>query len=126
MYLEAIREALLEEMQRDAKVFVLGEDVGPYGGAFGATQGLCEQFGEARVIDRGPGIATELRERLFERFVRGDSGDDQTQSSGTGLGLAIVKGLVEAHAGSVALELSPNGVGAVFKFTLPLAPALPS
>ena len=79
-----------------------------------------------RVIDRGPGIATELRERLFERFVRGDSGDDQTQSSGTGLGLAIVKGLVEAHAGSVALELSPNGVGAVFKFTLPLAPALPS
>src|SRR5437016_3926991 len=51
MYLEAIREALLEEMQRDAKVFVLGEDVGPYGGAFGATQGLYEQFGEARVID---------------------------------------------------------------------------
>src|SRR6266436_2915893 len=51
MYLEAIREALLEEMQRDAKVFVLGEDVGPYGGAFGATQGLFDQFGEARVID---------------------------------------------------------------------------
>src|SRR5260370_5776039 len=51
MYLEASREALLEEMQRDAKVFVLGEDVGPYGGAFGATQGLYEQFGEARVID---------------------------------------------------------------------------
>jgi 2-oxoisovalerate dehydrogenase E1 component beta subunit len=50
-YLEAIREALLEEMQRDAKVFVLGEDVGPYGGAFGATQGLFDQFGEARVID---------------------------------------------------------------------------
>src|ERR1700719_2565362 len=51
MYLEAIREAMLEEMQRDAKVLVLGEDVGPYGGAFGATQGLYEQFGEARVID---------------------------------------------------------------------------
>ena len=50
-YLEAIREALLEEMRRDPKVFVLGEDVGPYGGAFGVTQGLHEEFGELRVID---------------------------------------------------------------------------
>src|SRR6201981_818203 len=50
-YLEAIREALAEEMRRDPKVFVLGEDVGPYGGAFGATQGLYEEFGEMRVID---------------------------------------------------------------------------
>src|SRR3954471_12874592 len=50
-YLEAIREALLEEMRRDAKVFVLGEDVGAYGGAFGVTQGLYEEFGEARVVD---------------------------------------------------------------------------
>src|SRR2546427_5526774 len=50
-YLEAIREALAEEMRRDPKVFVLGEDVGAYGGAFGATQGLHEEFGEARVLD---------------------------------------------------------------------------
>jgi 2-oxoisovalerate dehydrogenase E1 component beta subunit len=50
-YLEAIREALVEEMRRDAKVFVLGEDVGAYGGAFGVTQGLYEEFGEARVLD---------------------------------------------------------------------------
>ena len=50
-YLEAIREALQEEMRRDPKVFVLGEDVGPYGGAFGATQGLYEEFGEMRVVD---------------------------------------------------------------------------
>jgi 2-oxoisovalerate dehydrogenase E1 component beta subunit len=50
-YLEAIREALLEEMRRDPKVFVLGEDVGPYGGAFGVTQGLSEEFGETRVVD---------------------------------------------------------------------------
>src|SRR3954464_9647136 len=48
-YLEAIREALSEEMRRDAKVFVLGEDVGPYGGAFGVTQGLREEFGGIRV-----------------------------------------------------------------------------
>src|SRR5206468_11360973 len=50
-YLEAIREALLEEMRRDPKVFVLGEDVGVHGGAFGATQGLYEAFGEMRVVD---------------------------------------------------------------------------
>src|ERR1043166_7029818 len=50
-YLEAIREGLLEEMRRDPKVFVLGEDVGPYGGAFGVTQGLFAEFGEMRVID---------------------------------------------------------------------------
>jgi 2-oxoisovalerate dehydrogenase E1 component beta subunit len=50
-YLEAIREALAEEMRRDPKVFVLGEDVGAYGGAFGVTQGLYEEFGEMRVID---------------------------------------------------------------------------
>ena len=50
-YLEAIREALFEEMRRDPKVFVLGEDVGAYGGAFGVTQGMFEEFGEARVVD---------------------------------------------------------------------------
>ena len=50
-YLEAIREALVEEMRRDPKVFVLGEDVGEYGGAFGVTQGLFEEFGESRVVD---------------------------------------------------------------------------
>jgi len=50
-YLEAIREALQEEMRRDPKVFVLGEDVGAYGGAFGVTQGLYDEFGEMRVVD---------------------------------------------------------------------------
>jgi 2-oxoisovalerate dehydrogenase E1 component beta subunit len=50
-YLDAIREALAEEMRRDPKVFVLGEDVGAYGGAFGVTQGLHEEFGEMRVLD---------------------------------------------------------------------------
>jgi two-component system, OmpR family, sensor histidine kinase KdpD len=79
-----------------------------------------------RVIDGGPGVALELRDRVFERFMRGDSKADHAQSAGTGLGLAIVKGLVEAHAGSVALEESPDGIGAVFRFTVPLAPDQPS
>ena len=50
-YLEAIRQALFDEMARDERVFVLGEDVGAYGGAFKVTEGLQERFGEARVID---------------------------------------------------------------------------
>src|ERR1700686_5454865 len=50
-YLEAIREALVEEMRRHPKVFILGEDVGPYGGAFGVTQGIADEFGEARCLD---------------------------------------------------------------------------
>ena len=50
-YLEAIREALFEEMERDANVFCLGEDIGAYGGAFKVTDGLMAKFGEARVID---------------------------------------------------------------------------
>ena len=49
--IEAIREALREEMRRDSKVFVLGEDVGQRGGVFLATQGLLEEFGGERVID---------------------------------------------------------------------------
>src|SRR5881394_2951019 len=50
-YLEAIREALFEEMERDPSVFCLGEDIGAYGGAFKVTDGLQSKFGESRVID---------------------------------------------------------------------------
>ncbi len=50
-YLEAIREALFEEMERDPDVFCLGEDIGAYGGAFKVTEGLAARFGESRVID---------------------------------------------------------------------------
>jgi 2-oxoisovalerate dehydrogenase E1 component beta subunit len=50
-YLEAIRQALFEEMERDANVFCLGEDIGAYGGAFKVTEGLQARFGASRVID---------------------------------------------------------------------------
>ncbi len=49
--IEAVREAMREEMQRDERVFVLGEDVGWRGGVFLATQGFIEEFGQERVID---------------------------------------------------------------------------
>ncbi len=51
LYLEAIRRALREEMRRDPSVFLIGEDIGVYGGAFKVTAGLVEEFGEERVID---------------------------------------------------------------------------
>ncbi len=50
-YLEAISQAMREEMQRDEAVFLLGEDVGTYGGAFKVSAGLLEEFGPERVID---------------------------------------------------------------------------
>jgi len=50
-YLEALRQGLFEEMERDKEVLILGEDVGKYGGAFKVTEGFQERFGEARVID---------------------------------------------------------------------------
>ena len=50
-YLEAIRQGLWEEMERDPSVFIMGEDIGAYGGAFKVTAGLLEKFGEGRVID---------------------------------------------------------------------------
>ncbi len=50
-YIEAIRQAMWEEMEADERVFLLGEDVGVYGGAFKATAGLLDRFGSSRVID---------------------------------------------------------------------------
>ncbi len=50
-YADAIREALSEEMRADPTVFLLGEDIGVYGGAFGVTKGMVQEFGEERVRD---------------------------------------------------------------------------
>src|SRR5438552_8679977 len=50
-YLIAIAEALWEEMERDERVYMLGEDIGVYGGAFKVTEGFIERFGAERVMD---------------------------------------------------------------------------
>jgi len=50
-YLMALNDAMRQEMERDENVFIMGEDVGKFGGCFGVTQGLFDKFGEARVID---------------------------------------------------------------------------
>ncbi len=75
-----------------------------------------------RVIDHGPGVPVNMKDRIFERFVR----DDEPGAEGTGLGLAIVRGIIEAHAGRVWLDDPESAGGAVFAFTLPAAPADPA
>ncbi len=75
-YVEAIRQGIWEEMERDDSVFVMGEDVGVYGGAFKVTAGLLERFGERRVID------TPLSEAAFV-------------GAGTGAALAGLRPVVE-------------------------------
>src|SRR2546421_12492286 len=56
-YLEAISEALDEEMSRDDSVFLMGEDIGPYGGAFRITEGFQQKYGEWRGPGRAPSPA---------------------------------------------------------------------
>jgi 2-oxoisovalerate dehydrogenase E1 component beta subunit len=50
-YLEAIRQALWDEMEKDERVFMLGQDIGTYGGAFRVTAGFLDKFGPGRIID---------------------------------------------------------------------------
>jgi two-component system sensor histidine kinase TctE len=79
--------------------------------------------GRARVEveDNGPGVPDAERERVFERFVRGESPAATGQGDGCGLGLAIVREVVQRHGGSVWLEpVAPRGVRACID--LPLAP----
>jgi len=65
-YKQALQEALREEMRRDERVFLMGEDIGVYGGAFGVTLGFLEEFGKERVRD------TPISEPMFmKRRVSG-------------------------------------------------------
>ena len=58
-YREAMREALREALQRDPRVFLMGEDVGRYGGSYAVSMGLLQEFGEERIRD------TPLSESVF-------------------------------------------------------------
>ncbi len=73
---------------------------------------------DVRVIDRGPGIADDARERVFQPFQR--LGDRSTDA-GAGLGLAIAKGFVEVTGGSLRVDDTPGG-GCTFTISLPIAP----
>jgi two-component system OmpR family sensor kinase len=71
------------------------------------------------VADDGPGIPPELREQVFDRFVRGEGPADTAVGGGSGLGLAIVRAVAASHGGSVEATESENG-GALFRVQLPL------
>jgi two-component system OmpR family sensor kinase len=70
------------------------------------------------VADRGPGLAPEVAERVFERFYRAAESRTRSTGAGAGLGLAIVASLVAAHAGQVSAAPAEGG-GTVFRVTLP-------
>jgi two-component system, OmpR family, sensor kinase len=74
------------------------------------------------VADDGPGVPPELREQIFERFVRGEGPADTAARGGSGLGLAIVRAVAASHGGSVVATESESG-GALFRVHLPLAKA---
>lgn len=75
------------------------------------------RFATVSVRDRGPGIAAEERDRIFEKFTRGRAGVGR----GTGLGLYVSRHIVEAHGGEIDAESVPGEAGARLRFTLPLS-----
>jgi signal transduction histidine kinase len=79
-------------------------------------------FVRFEVLDHGPGVPRDLRERVFERFYRIDTGRS-SEEGGSGLGLAIVKHTILLHGGDVGVEDAPEG-GALFHFTLPATDAI--
>jgi signal transduction histidine kinase len=80
--------------------------------------GLAEEEGDVilSVINRGNGVATEYRERIFERFYRVDGG---RKGEGLGIGLSIVKEIAESHGGSVRLLDNVGRTETVFQLRLP-------
>jgi two-component system, OmpR family, sensor kinase len=70
------------------------------------------------VADDGPGVPAELREQIFDRFVRGEGPADTAVGAGSGLGLAIVHAVAASHGGSVVVGESESG-GALFRVRLP-------
>jgi two-component system, OmpR family, sensor kinase len=71
------------------------------------------------VADEGPGIALELRDKVFSRFFRGRT-EDGAMPAGLGMGLAIARGIVEAHGGKIWMDQPPSGHGTLASFTVPI------
>ncbi|MGH9844551.1 MAG: sensor histidine kinase [Blastocatellia bacterium] len=76
------------------------------------TEKPGEEMIEFAVEDEGPGIPTELRERVFDKFYRASDAGKMGPSAGLGMGLAIARGIVEAHGGRIRIEAGAGGRGA--------------
>ena len=94
--------------------------VGTNAGAERAHQGApASSMVTIRVADDGPGIPAEIRDRVFDRFVRGDSSRTRDGRGSSGLGMSIVESLARAMGGSVRLVDSEKGT--VIEVMLPAA-----
>ena len=98
-YLEAIRQGLWEEMERDSSVFCIGEDIGMYGGAFKVTDGLIDRFGPERVID------TPIAEMAIVATLVAVT-DSAEGASEVHVSAKVVDGLAE-----ISLTSTPRGDG---------------
>ena len=121
--LRQVPEIPVDPVQLDQVVTNLLENAArfsPPGGEVLVTVSPWHGFVQVRVADQGPGIPVADRERVFEAFYRGDSGE----RSGTGLGLAIARAIVLAHGGRIRIDGAPTG-GTAVVFELPVADAAP-
>ena len=96
-YREALNLALREEMRRDPRVFVMGEEVGLYEGAYKVTQGLLKEFGEKRIIDTpicesgftGVGVGAAMRVRSSPPGPRESGGAEYCPTETGQVGIPI-------------------------------------
>ena len=89
----------------------------PQGTVVRMTAKIDRRAIELRVADEGPGISSELRETIFERFVQGDASPSRSTRDGRGLGLAFCRLAVEAHGGTIVVESEKPG--SVFLVRIP-------
>jgi len=75
---------------------------------------------EIAVEDEGKGVAREMREKVFDKFVRAHEEDIHTTASGLGLGLAIARGIVESQGGRIRIADAADGFKTKFVFTIPI------
>ena len=109
---------LVDKRRMERVVANLVENAAQYAG--GATRLAVEPAkGAIRIVvaDHGPGVAPSERERVFERFYRGQSAGQRGATNGTGLGLALVAEHVHLHGGTVWVE---DGTGAENRFVVEL------
>ena len=97
-YREAVRAAMIEEMERDPLVYLIGEEVGHYQGAYKVTEGMLEKFGEKRVID------TPITESGFTGISIGAAMVVTTASTGWAVRLTMVIGAASISAPLLRIE----------------------
>ena len=91
----------------------------PAGGTVDVRAGSVGGKPTLQIIDTGPGIPSDERERVFDRFYRGDGLASDERMSGSGLGLAIVQAIARRHAATVSLHTAPSGHGLEVRVVFP-------